>query len=480
MDKNIFKVKGTYVNGQWFNSKNSYEVFNPSNGEKLSDVPISDRKELELAVASAKKAQAVWSKTSLIERAKCLEELSKKILAKEEEFALIDSYDSGNAITGMRKDVKETVNNIRYFCGLVREVKGETFSMEKNHLNFTRYQPYGVVLKINPFNHPFRFCVEKIAAPLLMGNSLIIKNSEQAPISSLRFCELLDDIFPKGLINVVTGGPENGKFLVEHPDIKRIAVIGSVNTGIAIAKSAAPLLKNISLELGGKNPIIVFVDADADFAAGLAIKGMNLSRQGQSCSSTSRVLVNKKVKEKFLKSLVEKAKKIPIGLPWIESNEIGPIVSKKQFDGVMKYIQSGKDEGAKLLLGGDQNKSGDLKNGFFINPTIFCDVKPDMKIAKEEIFGPVISVIDWDDYDEMVKIVNSTQYGLTTMIVTNSLSNAMKTSEEAEVGYVWVNTAGRYSGAPYGGWKLSGIGVEECFDEMKGYARLKNVNMKWN
>ena len=187
------------------------------------------------------------------------------------------------------------INNIRYFCGLVREVKGETFSMEKNHLNFTRYQPYGVVLKINPFNHPFRFCVEKIAAPLLMGNSLIIKNSEQAPISSLRFCELLDDIFPKGLINVVTGGPENGKFLVEHPDIKRIAVIGSVNTGIAIAKSAAPLLKNISLELGGKNPIIVFDDADADFAAGLAIKGMNLSRQGQSCSSTSRVLVNKKV-----------------------------------------------------------------------------------------------------------------------------------------------------------------------------------------
>ena len=455
MDKKIFRVKGTFVNGQWFNSKKRYDVFNPSNGEKLADVPISDIKELELAVASAKKAQLSWSKISLINRANALEKLSKKILENEEEFALIDSYDSGNALTGMRKDVKETVNNIRYFCGLVREVKGETFSMEQNHLNFTRYQPYGVVLKINPFNHPFRFCVEKIAAPLLMGNSLIIKNSEQAPISSLRFCELLGDIFPKGLINVVTGGPDNGKFLVEHPDIKRIAVIGSVNTGIAIAKSAAPLLKNVSLELGGKNPIIVFDDADPDFAASLAIKGMNLSRQGQSCSSTSRVLVNKKVKDKFLKSLVEKAKNIPIGLPWIETNEIGPIVSKKQFEGVLKYIKSGVDQGAKLLLGGDQNKSGDLKNGFFINPTIFCDVKPDMKIAKEEIFGPVISVIDWDNYEEMVRIANSTQYGLTTMIVTNSLSNAMKTSEDAEVGYVWVNTAGRYSGAPYGGGNLA-------------------------
>ena len=206
MDKKIFRVKGTFVNGQWFNSKKRYDVFNPSNGEKLADVPISDIKELELAVASAKKAQLSWSKISLINRANALEKLSKKILEKEEEFALIDSYDSGNALTGMRKDVKETVNNIRYFCGLVREVKGETFSMEQNHLNFTRYQPYGVVLKINPFNHPFRFCVEKIAAPLLMGNSLIIKNSEQAPISSLRFCELLGDIFPKGLIKLLPGG----------------------------------------------------------------------------------------------------------------------------------------------------------------------------------------------------------------------------------------------------------------------------------
>lgn len=480
MDEKLFKVKGTYISGQWYNSDNRYEVINPSNNKVLTDVPISDLKELEIAVESAKKAQKIWQKTSLIDRAKLLEKLAKRIEEKEEEFALIDSYDSGNALTGMRKDVQETVNNIRYFCGLVREVKGETFSMETKHLNLTRYQPYGVVLKINPFNHPFRFCVEKIAAPLLMGNSLIIKNSEQAPISSLKFCELLEDLFPEGLINVVTGGPENGKYLVEHPDIKRIAVIGSVNTGIAIAQSAASQLKNVTLELGGKNPIIVFDDADPDFAANLAIKGMNLSRQGQSCSSTSRVLVHKKIKEKFLKALVEKAKKIPVGLPYIEKNEIGPIVSKKQFKSVMAYIESGKKEGANLLLGGDQNLSEDLKNGFFINPTIFSDVKNDMKIAKEEIFGPVISVLDWENYDEMIRTANSTKYGLTTMIVTNSLSNAMKTSEEVEAGYVWINTSGRYSGAPYGGWKLSGIGVEECFDEMKSYARLKNINMKWN
>jgi betaine-aldehyde dehydrogenase len=475
----LFQIKGTYVNGQWMNNPNTYEVTNPSNGEKLCDVPISDNQELELAVQSAAKAQKIWEKKSLNQRVDALLKLCSRIEERAEEFALIDSYDAGNALTGMRKDVTMSIENIKYFCGLVREVKGETFSMEPKHLNFTRYQPYGVVLKINPFNHPFRFCVEKIAAPLLMGNSLVIKNSEQAPISPLKWCELLKDIFPDGLINVVTGGPEGGSFLVKHPLIKRIGVISSVNTGIAVNIDAAPYLKNVSLELGGKNPLMVFDDADPEFAADLAIKGMNLSRQGQSCSSTSRVLVHKSLKEDFVKHLVEKAKKIPVGLPWIETNEIGPIVSKRQFDKVMEYIETGKKEGAKLVLGGDNPQDPELKNGFFINPTIFTDVKPNMTIAKEEIFGPVISVLTWESYEELIEIANSTLYGLTAMIATNSLSNAMKTAEDIQAGYVWVNTFGRYSGAPYGGWKLSGLGVEECFDEMKSYAKLKNINMKW-
>jgi betaine-aldehyde dehydrogenase len=479
MIDNLFKIKGTYVNGQWMNNPNTYQVINPSNGKKLCDVPISDNKELELAVQSAAKAQKIWEKKSLNQRVDALLKLCSRIEERAEEFALIDSYDAGNALTGMRKDVTMSIENIKYFCGLVREVKGETFSMEPKHLNFTRYQPYGVVLKINPFNHPFRFCVEKIAAPLLMGNSLVIKNSEQAPISPLKWCELLKDIFPDGLINVVTGGPEGGSYLVKHPLIKRIGVISSVNTGIAVNKDAAPYLKNVSLELGGKNPLMVFDDADPEFAADLAIKGMNLSRQGQSCSSTSRVLVHKSLKDDFVKHLIKKAKKIPVGLPWIETNEIGPIVSKRQFDKVMEYIETGKKEGAKLVLGGDNPQDPELKNGFFINPTIFTDVKPNMTIAKEEIFGPVISVLTWENYEELIEIANSTLYGLTAMIATNSLSNAMKAAEDIQAGYVWINTFGRYSGAPYGGWKLSGLGVEECFDEMKSYAKLKNINMKW-
>ena len=479
MNQNLFKVKGTYVNGMWFNELKTYEVINPSNNSVLAKIPVSSNEELELAVQSATKAQKEWAKVSISKRADLILKLCSRIEDRVEEFALMDTYNAGNAITFARKDVLQAVANMKYFAGLVREVKGETFSMEPKHLNFSRQQPYGVVLKINSFNRPFRWCAEKLAAPILMGNAVIIKNSEQAPISSLKFCELLDGLFPDGLINVVTGGADAGSFLVKHPLVKRIAVISSVQTGIAIAKDAAPLLKNISLELGGKNPLIVFDDVDIDFAVDLTIKGMRFDTKGESCSSPSRILVHKKLHDKYLETLITEVKKIPVGLPWIDTNVVGPVVSKKQFDSVHRFIQSGIKEGAKLELGGDSPKTEDLKDGFFINPTIFSKVTPAMTIANQEIFGPVISVMTWENYDEMMSIANSTKYGLTAGIVTNSLSNAMKTAEEIECGYVWINAAGRYAGAPYGGWKLSGIGVEECYDELKSYSRVKNINMKW-
>ena len=479
MNQNLFKVKGTYVNGMWFNELKTYEVINPSNNSVLAKIPVSSNEELELAVQSATKAQKEWAKVSISKRADLILKLCSRIEDRVEEFALMDTYNAGNAITFARKDVLQAVANMKYFAGLVREVKGETFSMEPKHLNFSRQQPYGVVLKINSFNRPFRWCAEKLAAPILMGNAVIIKNSEQAPISSLKFCELLDGLFPDGLINVVTGGADAGSFLVKHPLVKRIAVISSVQTGIAIAKDAAPLLKNISLELGGKNPLIVFDDVDIDFAVDLTIKGMRFDTKGESCSSPSRILVHKKLHDKYLETLITEVKKIPVGLPWIDTNVVGPVVSKKQFDSVHRFIQSGIKEGAKLELGGDSPKSEDLKDGFFINPTIFSKVTPTMTIANQEIFGPVISVMSWGNYEEMMNIANSTDYGLTAGIVTNSLSNAMKTAEEIECGYVWINAAGRYAGAPYGGWKLSGIGVEECYDELKSYSRVKNINMKW-
>jgi betaine-aldehyde dehydrogenase len=346
-------------------------------------------------------------------------------------------------------------------------------------MNFTRRQPYGVVAKLNPFNHPFRFCVEKAAAPLAAGNTVVIKSSEQAPLSSFDVALLSEGIFPPGVVNVVAGDGATGAELVTHPMVDRIGFVGSVETGRLVAKGAADRLKRVTLELGGKNPIIIFPDADPKQAASAAIKGMNMNRQGQSCSSTSRVFVHESLHRPVLDEIVRLANALPVGFPWIESNELGPIVSERQFNRVMGFIDAGRKEGAQLVTGGDKPKDAMLANGFFLRPTVFDGVRQEMRIAREEIFGPVMSVLAWSDSADMLAKVNSVQYGLTAAIVTNRLDLAMQTAEQVEAGYVWINSNGRYIGEPYGGWKQSGLGVEECFEELLSYTRVKNVNMRW-
>ncbi|MFQ5937546.1 MAG: aldehyde dehydrogenase family protein, partial [Acidiferrobacterales bacterium] len=231
--------------------------------------------------------------------------------------------------------------------------------------------------------------------------------------------------------------------------------------------------------LGGKNPIIIFADADPTKAAAAAIKGMNMNRQGQSCSSTSRVFVHESLHAPVCDELVRQAEALPIGLPWLEGNEVGPIVSRRQYDRISEFIESGKSEGARLLTGGNSPGDEALKNGFFISPTIFDGVTPDMRIAREEIFGPVMSVVSWNDHEDMLSQANQLVYGLTAAIVTNDLAKAMETADRIEAGYVWINSTGRYLGAPYGGWKQSGIGQEESLDELLSYTRVKNINMRW-
>jgi betaine-aldehyde dehydrogenase len=379
----------------------------------------------------------------------------------------------------MRGDMMWTADSLRYFAGMITEIKGETFSQGPRHMNFTRRQPYGVVVKINPFNHPFRFCAEKAAAPLAAGNCVVIKGSEQAPLSSLRLGELCDGIFPPGVVNIVTGDGKTGSALVRHPDVHRIGLVGSVATGKAIAREAADGLKRCSFELGGKNPIIIFPDADPKKAAAAAVKGMNMNRQGQSCSSTSRVFVHESLHKSVTEELVKQAQALPVGVPWLKENEVGPIVSQRQHDRIMGYIDSAKSEGAKLLTGGGKPADSALQNGLFIAPTVFDGVNMNMKIAREEIFGPVMSIITWRDYEDMLAKANALEYGLTAAIVTNNLAEAMETAERVEAGYVWINSNGRYLGAPYGGWKQSGIGEEECFDELLTYTQIKNINMRW-
>ncbi len=476
-----FRPRGLYIGGEWVASagNKTFETINPSNSETLGEVPYATEEDVDRAVQAAKKAFAEWSRISVKERARCLEALADRIIAHKEELATIDAYDSGNAISGMRGDMDWTADTLRFFAGLISEIKGETSSQGARHLNLTRRQPYGVVAKINAFNHPFRFCAEKAAAPLAAGNCVIIKASEQAPLSSLRLGELCDGIFPPGVVNIVTGDVLAGSALVRHVDVCRIGFVGSVPTGRAIARDAADGLKHLTLELGGKNPIIIFADADPKKAATAAIKGMNMNRQGQSCSSTSRVFVHASLREAVCEELMRQAEALPVGLPWIERNEVGPIVSKKQYDRVKDYIDSGKSEGAKLLTGGESPEDSALASGFFILPTVFDEVLPTMRIAREEIFGPVMSVLEWDDYEDMLVKANGVEYGLTAAIVTNDLAKAMETADRVEAGYVWINSTGRYLGAPYGGWKQSGIGQEESLDELLSYTRVKNINMRW-
>jgi betaine-aldehyde dehydrogenase len=476
-----FSPRGLYIGGRWIlpAEGKSFASINPSNMEELADIPAAGEADVDAAVLAAKAAFKEWSRVPLKERARCLELLADRIEKNADELALLDAVDSGNAIVGMHGDMIWTADWLRYCAGLVTEIKGETFSQGDRHLNLTRRQPFGVVAKINPFNHPFRFCAEKAAAPLAAGNTVVIKGSEQAPLSSLRLGELCEGIFPAGVVNILAGDGKVGSALVRHPDVRRIGFVGSVPTGRIIAQEAAAGLKRVSLELGGKNPIVIFPDADPRKAALAAIKGMNMNRQGQSCSSTSRVFVHSSLHDSVVSELVSLVEALPIGMPWLKHNDVGPIVSQRQFDRVMSFIESGKAEGAQLLTGGAKPADPSLAAGLFIAPTIFDDVTPAMRIGHEEIFGPVMSVMAWDNYEEMLAQVNGVEYGLTAAIVTNDLARAMETAERVEAGYVWINSNGRYIGAPYGGWKQSGIGEEECFDEILSYTQVKNINLRW-
>ena len=475
------RADGLYYGGAWqpARSGRTFASISPSTGRALAQVPYADATDVDLAVRAAAKGFEAWRRVGLRERAKCLHAFAQRIRAHAAELALIDAVDSGNAVAGMEGDMHWTADSLDYFAGLITEIKGETSSQGPRHLNFTRRQPYGVVAKLNAFNHPFRFCAEKAAAPLAAGNCVVIKSSEQAPISSFRLAELCEGIFPDGVVNVVAGDGQTGAALVAHPLVSRIGFIGSVETGRLVARGAAEGLKRVSLELGGKNPIIIFPDADPKLAAAAAIRGMNMNRQGQSCSSTSRVFVHASLHAAVVAEIVRLAEAIPIGFPWIRANEFGPVVSARQLERIMEFVDSGKREGAQLVTGGDPPADPALRQGFFIRPTVFDNVRQDMRIAREEIFGPVMSVLPWSDADDMLAQVNSLQYGLTASIVTNRLDLAMETAERVDAGYVWINGSGRYLGAPYGGWKASGLGVEETFDELSSYTQIKNVHMRW-
>jgi len=350
--------------------------------------------------------------------------------------------------------------------------------MGPDAVNFSVREPRGVVGRIIPFNHPFMFCAGKAAAPLATGNTVVMKPPEQAPLSSLRLAELIEGVLPPGVFNVVPGGREAGAALASHSGVAMIALIGSVPTGRAVMKAAADTLKPVMLELGGKNALIAYADADPDDVAAGVIGGMNFTWCGQSCGSTSRAFIHEKIYDAVIERVKSKIIHYKPGLPTEPSTTMGAIISKTQFDRVMSYIESARREGAELIAGGGPPADPALAKGFYIEPTVFA-VTENNRIAREEIFGPVLSVLKWSDEGEMMRQVNRVEYGLTASIWTNDLTTAHRAAAAVQSGFVWINEVSKhFLGAPFGGFKQSGVGREECIEEMLAYTQEKNIHIR--
>ncbi len=470
-----------YYGGVWHRPQSDryVEVSSPGNGEILGRVAEAGTADVDLAVAAARCGFAEWRRVLPLERARILRCIAELLRQNARELALLDAADCGNPVREMMGDALVAAAQMDFFAGLVTEMKGSSIPMGPDALNFSVREPLGVVAKIIPFNHPLMFCAGKSAAPLAAGNAVIIKPSEQAPLSALRFAELIDGLLPPGVFSLLPGGRDTGAALAAHPGVDKIALIGSVPAGRAVLRAAAETVKPVTLELGGKNALIAFPDADPIEVAAAMVAGMNFTWCGQSCGSTSRAFVHASIYNAVIDSVERRCADYRPGIPTDMETSMGALISKAQFDRVLGYIEVGRAEGARLVCGGGRPTDPALANGFFIEPTVFADVTPVMRIATEEIFGPVLAVLPWSDEDTMLEQVNALDYGLTCSIWTRNLDTAHRTAMRVQAGFVWVNEVSRhFLGTPFGGYKQSGIGREECLEELISYTQEKNIHIK--
>lgn len=462
-------------------SGGSYTTENPADETPLAQVPAATSADVDAAVDGARRAARQWSAFSLAERAARLRAMADALTAHRAELALLDALDGGNPVTAMEADVDAAASALRHFADWGMALKGETIPASAGNLHYTVREPFGVVARILPYNHPIMFAGSRIAAPLMAGNAVVVKAPDQTPLSALRMGELFAGLLPKGTLSVLTGsGRDVGDPLVRHPAVRRIGFIGSVASGRAVQKAAAESgVKDVTLELGGKNPIIVLPDADLRKAINGAVRGMNFQWcGGQSCGSTTRLFLHESLLAEALPLLRAAVEAITVGTPSDRTTDMGTMVSRKHFERVQGYIDAGRDAGARILTGGGRPAGEQFARGHYLSPTVFSDVTPDMVIAQEEIFGPVLSVLTWSDEDELVRMVNGVEYGLTASIWTNNLHTAHRLTQAVEAGYIWVNGSGtHYWGVPFGGVKNSGVGREESIDELLSFTRIKAINV---
>ncbi len=480
-DTRLPRQRTLWYGGAWHASTaaRTIAVSSPSTGEPLGATVDGTSEDVDRAVAAARAAFAVWRDVPAQERAKTIRRASAILREHADELAWLEALDTGNPFQAMAYDVEISAGYMDYFAGLVTEIKGDTIPIGPGSLNYTLREPLGVVARIGAFNHPLLFTAGKCGAPLVAGNTLIVKPADQAPLSSLRIAELWEGVFPPGVFNVVTGGRDTGAALVAHPKVAKIGFIGSVNAGRAVMTGAGATLKPLTLELGGKNALIACADTTPTEVADGVVRGMNFRYvTGQSCNSTSRVYLHEEIHDATLAEIVQRVAALKVGLPTEPDSEVGCLSSQPQYEKTLAYIKLGVEGGARIAYGGKRPADPRLARGFFVEPTVFADVTDDMRIAREEIFGPVVSVLRWSDEDDLLARVNALDVGLTASIWTHDLDRAHRLASKVEAGYIWINGASQHwVGVPFGGYKQSGMGREESIEELLACTQIKNVNV---
>ena len=478
--------KGNYIDGQWTNASSGKQkrVINPATGQEIAVICDSTRDDVRQAIAAAKRSFYVtreWRDMCPQERADTMYRIADEIYDKKEEIAIMDSRNNGKPFREAECDVADAIQCFRYYAGLITKPSGSVYNVNKGFgemQSYTVHEPIGVCAQITPWNYPFLMAAWKIAPALAAGNSLVFKPSSVTPLSAIMLFEIFDKLMlPKGAVNLILGsGGVAGQEMAENTDVDMISFTGSTAVGQTIASAAVGNLKRTGLELGGKSPNIIFEDADFEGAVEWAMVGIFFN-QGEVCSAGSRILIQKSIKDKFVRRLAERANALTIGDP-LKNPDMGPMVSEEHMNTVLEYIELGKREGAKCVCGGERYTEGDCREGFFVRPTIFDDCTPDMRIVKEEIFGPVVTVQTFETEEEAIAMANDTPYGLAGAVFTSDGSRALRVIKEIRAGITWINCYNpTFNEAPWGGYKMSGIGRELGVHGFEEYQEIKQINI---